>query len=395
MWINRDISNTLQKNRDLVQILIGPRQCGKTSLFLHLDKTFIEVSFDDLDQRNLAQTDPKLFLSVYKGEKLFIDEVQLAPEIFYSIKREIDLWKRTNLGKHRDTLFRLTGSNLILMDRAVKESLAGRASFFELNTLSVAEIKESITLSVLEILFRGGWPELYTQPDLSVKKYLDDYLSRYIEKDIVLSAGIQKSAEFLRFCKILAGRTGQMVSLTEIGSDVGVSSGTIREWLSILQTMKVIVLVEPFFTNLTKRLMKSPKVYFLDTGLACRLQGWSESLPILNSPQMGGLFETLVFAEIYKTIINFELGWKIYYWRSRAGEEVDFLIEKDNKQFLFVEVKKTAQSVPDISKYPEIKKVFKAAVPHCILCHMEGDRIFNSQVPIILLRDYLLAQASS
>ncbi len=282
-----------------MQILIGPRQCGKTSLLLHLDSNFLEVSFDDLDQRNLAQTDPKLFLSIYKDKKLFIDEVQLAPEVLYAIKREVDLKKRAGL--RNETIFRLTGSNLILMDKAVKESLAGRASYFELNTLSVAEIIKAKSFPILEILFRGGWPELYEGGERPVKKYLDDYISTYVEKDIILSAGIQKSSEFLRFCKALAGRTAQIVSYSDIASDVGVSHGTIKEWLSILEKMKIIVRVEPFHSNLTKRLVKSPKVYFLDTGLACRLQGWSESLPVLNSPQMGGLFETLDFPEIHKT----------------------------------------------------------------------------------------------
>jgi predicted AAA+ superfamily ATPase len=388
MWIQRDISKYLEKNNGLVQILVGPRQCGKTSLLLHLDPTFQEVSFDDLDQRALAQADPKLFLSNYKGKKLFIDEVQLAPEVFYAIKREVDLKKR--LGHKHETIFRLTGSNLILMDKAVKESLAGRASYFELNTLSFAEINHFASTPVLDVIFRGGWPDLYTHPEISVKKYLDDYLSTYVEKDIVLSAGIQKSSEFLKFCKVLSGRTGQIISYSELASDVGVSSVTIKDWLSILEKMKIVVLVQPFHANLSKRLVKSPKVYFLDTGLACRLQGWSESLPILSSPQIGGLFETLVFAEIYKTIINFGLSWKIYYWRSRAGEEVDFLIEEDNGQFLFIEAKKSAQSLPQIHLYPELKKVFKSNIPDCILCHMEGDRVFNRKVPIAFLRDYLL-----
>ncbi len=388
MWIHRDISSILEQNKELVQILIGPRQCGKTSLLLHLDSTFHEVSLDDLDQRNLAQTDPKLFLAAYKDKKLFIDEVQLAPEVFYAIKRVVDLKKRLNAKS--GTIFRLTGSNLILMDKSVKESLVGRASYFELNTLSVAEINNAIPTQTLEIIFRGGWPDLYTRSDVSVKKYLDDYLSTYIEKDIVLSAGIQKSSEFLRFCKILAGRSGQIVSYTEMANDTGVSSATIKDWLSILAKMKVIALVEPFYSNLTKRLVKSPKAYFLDTGLACRLQGWSESLPILNSPQIGGLFETLVFAEIHKTIRNFGLSWKVFYWRSRAGEEVDFLIEQENKKFLFIEVKKSPKKIPDLSKYPEIKKVFKSSPPKCIVCHMEGDKTFNDQVPVARLRDFLL-----
>lgn len=388
MWIERDISSILKNNKDFIQILIGPRQCGKTSLLLHLGEGFVEVSMDDFDQRNLAQTDPKLFLSNYKDQKLFIDEVQLAPEVFHAVKRTVDLFKRSE--NAQGPIFRLTGSNLILMDKAVKESLAGRASYFELNTLSVAEIRRSFDLPILEILFRGGWPDLYARKEVSIKKYLDNYLTTYIEKDIVLSAGIQKSSDFFRFCKVLAGRTGQILSYTDLANDVGVSAGSIKDWVSVLEKMKIIALVDPFFSNLSKRLIKSKKIYFLDTGLACRLQGWSESLPILNSPYIGGLFETLVFSEIYKTIINFGLGWSIHYLRSREGEEVDFLIEKDNKTFLFIEAKKSPQSPPPVHLYPEIKKIFKDQIPECIVCHMEGDKVFNRNVPIAFLKDYLL-----
>ncbi|MDH4466840.1 MAG: ATP-binding protein [Bacteriovoracaceae bacterium] len=398
MWIKRDISHILQKNQDFIQILIGPRQCGKSSLLHNLSKDFgqngeefVELSMDDLNLRKLALEDPQGLLDQYDGKKLIIDEAQLAPEIFYALKRKIDLLKRAH--HRREIMFRLTGSNQILMDRSVKESLAGRASYFDLNTLSVAEILAAGgNTSMAEILFKGGWPELYTDPTISTKKYLDDYIRTYVEKDIVLAAGIQKQNEFIRFAQLLAGRTGHQLNFSELSKEVGVSNETIHDWTSILERMKMIALVPPYFSNQSKRLVKAPRVYFLDTGLACRLQGHSEIAPLLSSPQLGHLFETLVFGEIYKTAKNFDRDWKIFHWRTRDGEEVDFLIQMENQKFLFLEAKVSFQMLDGNKKLVEAKKVFKDGLPPRFLCHMSGDQILGHAVPIKYLRDFLLNQ---
>ncbi|OFZ15547.1 MAG: hypothetical protein A2Z20_02765, partial [Bdellovibrionales bacterium RBG_16_40_8] len=159
MWIERDISNFIEQNTDPIQIIRGPRQCGKSSLILHLDPSFTEVSLDDPSLRDLAQSDPELFLSQFGSQKLFIDEAQYAPALFPSLKRKVDLLKRKT-GAKIQTILRLTGSNQILMDRNIKESLAGRASFFDMNTLSVAEILTARKISTQDILYMGGWPEL-------------------------------------------------------------------------------------------------------------------------------------------------------------------------------------------------------------------------------------------
>lgn len=155
MWIKRDISDILQSNTDVIQILRGPRQCGKSSLILHLDPDFKELSLDDPSLRELAQTDPELFLRQFDSEKLFIDEAQYAPALFPSLKRKADLYKRQS--KKTQTILRLTGSNQILMDRNVKESLAGRASFFDMNTLSVSEILAAKKVNIQSVLYKGGW----------------------------------------------------------------------------------------------------------------------------------------------------------------------------------------------------------------------------------------------
>ena len=389
MWIERDISIFIQKNLDPIQILRGPRQCGKTSLFLQLDPSFKELSLDDPGLRDLAQSDPELFLSQYGSENLFIDEAQYAPNLFPSLKRKVDLYKRNHRGSAK-TILRLTGSNQIMMDKNIKESLAGRASFFDLNTLSIAEILASKPKQIQDILYMGGWPELHRDSDRDPKKYLDDYINSYIEKDVVLAAGIQKGREFLTFIRLLAGRVGEILDLTSLGNDVGVDAKTAKEWISVLQKMNIVVLVPPFATNLSKRLIKSPKVFFIDTGLACRLQGWTSAQPIMTSPQQGHLFENLVFSEVFKTIQNFQLGWNISHWRSKEGEEIDFIIEKGPGKFLFIEAKVSPTSTKNVSQFAEVKKVFRENTPVLIQCHQEGTGPIANKIPIAFLKHCLL-----
>ncbi len=394
MWIKRDISNIIEKNNDPVQVFRGPRQCGKSSLILHLGAGFKEVSLDDPALRELAQRDPELFLSQFGTEKLFIDEAQYAPELFPSLKRRVDLLKRRGLAEDNfkaQTILRITGSNQILMDKNIKESLAGRASFFDMNTLSVSEILAAKKKSIQDILYIGGWPELHANPDKDPKKFLDDYINSYIEKDIVLAAGIQKRAEFLKFARLLAGRVGEIVEYSSLGKDVGVDSKTIKDWVSVLEQMHIISLVAPYSSNLSSRLIKSPKIYFNDTGLACRLQGWTSADPIMTSPQQGHLFENLVFSELYKMNLNFQLGWRIYHWRSRAGEEIDFLIERGAQHDpIFIEAKVSAPGrSQNLDQLPEVKKVFKTKLPCLIYCHEEGNQIISDKVPIAFLQEYL------
>ncbi|MCX6118948.1 MAG: ATP-binding protein [Proteobacteria bacterium] len=391
MWIKRRIQDLIEANTDPIQVFRGPRQCGKTSLVLHVSPSFREISLDDGNIRSLAERDPELLLKQFDGENLFIDEAQYAPKLFPALKRRADLYKRSRPTKPK-TILRITGSNQILLDRTVKESLAGRASFFDMNTLSVEEILNFRNVPIQQILYTGGWPELYNNPDniREPNKYLDDYISSYIDRDIVLSAGIRRQKEFRKFVQMLAGRVGQQISFSSIGQECGIDTKTSIEWVSILEQMNTIRLVPPYSSNLTTRLVKSPKLFFIDTGLACRLQGWTSSSPILTSPQQGALFENLVFSEIYKLNLNLQLGWNIYHWRSRDGEEIDFLIECKSGQFLFLESKISSQPTKNISKLREVKRIFKSQVPRSILVHMEGDFVLADQVPIRHLADFLI-----
>lgn len=388
MWIKRDISSKIRNSTDLIQVLIGPRQVGKSSLFLSLDPSFKEISFDDLSVREFAQNNPELFLKQFANQKIFIDEAQYAPNIFPALKRQADLLKR-NEASRSIPFVRLSGSNQILLDRQIKESLAGRAAYFELNTLSVHEILSYNNYSIIDILYRGGWPELYADSLKSEKSFLDNYIASYIEKDIILTAGIQKQYEFLKFLKLLAGRVGQLVDYSYFANEVGVDSKTIKEWLSVLERMKIIGLVRPFSSNLTSRLVKSPRVFFVDTGLACRLQGWTSSDPLMTSPNLGFLFENLVYSELYKTSLNFTTDIEIFHWRSKDQEEIDFLLQLSNQKWLFVEVKLRPQKTRDLNRYPEVKKVFKTTPPPVVTCHMESESLLPDCVAIKDLASYL------
>jgi hypothetical protein len=386
MWFERDIRRILEESRDAIQVLRGPRQCGKSSLLLRMDDRFREVSLDDPGLRDYAQRDPELFLRSFGDDDLLIDEAQYAPALFPSLKRRADLFKRK--GGPPRTILRLTGSNQILMDHSVKESLAGRASYFDLNTLSVAEVLAGRDSAIQDILFCGGWPELHATAK-HPHRYLDDYINTYVEKDVVLAAGIQKAREFLRFVQLLAGRTGQLLDMASFGRDCAVDNKTIKEWLSVLERMALIYLVPPFASNLSTRLIKSPKAYFCDTGLACRLQGWTSAQPILTSPQQGHLFENLVVAELARTNQNFGLGLQIFHWRSRDREEVDFVVQVSPTRWLMIEAKVTAQDPPRASDLPEARKVF-GRVPRIILCHQEGSGVRGDRVPIANLQSFLL-----
>jgi len=232
-------------------------------------------------------------------------------------------------------------------------------------------------------------PVHYKYPDIKPKVYLNDYISSYLEKDIVLAAGIQKVIPFRKFLKLLAGRVGHVLDVSYFAKILGLSSTAINGWLSILEKMHLIVLVQPFSSNLSKRLVKSPKIYFIDTGLACRLQGWSDSVPILSSPAQGFLFENVVFGEIFKFILNYRLDWDIFHWRSKDKREIDFLVQTAPDQFIFIEAKVSRQRLKDIHAFPEVKKIFKEKIPKRIQCVQEGESILGDVIPVRYLHDFL------
>lgn len=401
MYINRDLAPQLQETSACIQILLGPRQCGKSTLFAALtskEERFTEVTFDDLHLRQLAERDPALFLQQFEPP-LLLDEVLYVPNLFPELKKRIDQLKRiatfqSKEPKNLKVLFRLTGSNQILMDKNIKESLAGRASYFYLNTLTVHEILTALPKTKLnEIIFKGGWPELYTNKDLSAVTYLNDYIRSYVEKDIIMGAGIQKISAFHTILNLLAAKTGQLLDFSSMARDSGVSSVTVKEWTGLLERADLVYLLKPYFNNLNKRLIKSPKLYFLDTGLATRLQGWQDSTALFSSPQIGSLFETLVLAEILKFIRNYRKDWQLYFWRTKEGEELDFILKTSADTMVVFEAKLAIQNVPEAMSYPAaFKKHFAPKAPIVIVTF--GGKQLNLSancviLPIAELHDYL------
>lgn len=400
MYIKRDIKQRLKKDKgSYVQILIGPRQCGKSTEFAVLGEgKFEEVTFDDLQLRLLAERDPAFFLSQHPPP-ILIDEVQYAPNIFPEIKRWIDLIKREKLLKNQtdkiEILFRLTGSNHILLDKNVKETLVGRASYFYMNTLTVHELKNAIPeINLNEVIFQGGWPELYSNTQINPIQYLNDYIHNYIEKDIVVSAGIVKKKEFNTVLGMIAARTANILNHSALAKDSGVKSVTINEWLSILERTQLLYMLPSAEPNLNKRLIRSPKVYFLDTGLAVRLQGWLDFRPLMKSPQAGALFETLVLSEIVKCKLNFGKNWKISMWRTKEGEEVDFIIENEKGDILALDAKLSIMGISPIKIPSGIRKVFPS-LKEIIIVSYDGKKQMLSkeclQLPVKELTEFLLS----
>ena len=350
MWIERDILKFLRKRPKgtlPVKILRGPRQVGKTSLLDHMG-THKLILFDDLTIRNFAQDNPVLFFDQFTGP-LILDEATLAPNIFPELKRRIDIERRQRQAKEVSTPLDIwiTGSNQTLLQEEVQESLAGRANYFLLNTLSLHECQNSFSQEVTlrTVFMRGGWPELHTSPELNAVQYLNDFIATFIEKDIVSAAGIEKKAAFSKSLQLAAARVGQLINYSDIAKIVGVDTTTVQSWIALLDQNGIVRILQPYYSNLNQRLVKTPKIYFEDTGLAVRLQGWSEFEPVMVSPYFGSLLENLVLAEITRFFTNQGMQPEVYFVRSKAQVEVDFLVQLPNQRFIAIEVKTTASDM--------------------------------------------------
>ncbi len=344
MWIKRDLLTFLQtckKHTLPIKVLRGPRQVGKTSLLSSLP-AYKLILFDDLGIRSLAETNPALFFEQFTG-KLILDEATMAPQIFPEIKKRVDIERRNHQKTDHPitTDIWITGSNQTLLQRAVYESLAGRANYYYLNTLSVHELKDTFQndFSLNSIFIKGGWPELYASPNLNPIQYLNDFIATFIEKDIVIAAGIEKRAAFSKALQLISGRLGQLFSASDIAKNLGVDTTTIQAWVGLFEQNGILRPVLPYYTNLNQRLIKTPKIYFEDVGLAVRFQGWSELEPILFSPYFGHLFENLVLIEISRFFTNRGEQPQIYFVRSKEKVEIDFLVQLPNQKFIAIEVK--------------------------------------------------------
>ena len=341
MWIKRDfetfLANLTPESVHPIKVLKGPRQVGKTSLLEHLSRAQI-ILFDDFETRQKAQENPRLFLEQFSGP-LILDEATLVPVLFPELKRLVDEERRQakkNQQLQKKIDIWITGSNQTLLERSVQESLAGRASYFDLNTLSLHELGR---LNLSEIMLKGGWPELYTNTQLSPVRYLNDLISTFIEKDIVAAAGIQRKAAFTKTIGLVARRIGQLLNASDIAKNAGVETTTVQSWIAKLEQNALICTIPPYFNNLNQRLIKTPKIYFEDVGLASRFQGWTEYGPLSKSTTFGHLIENLACIEILRFFQNRGLVPEVFFIRSKEKIEVDFLIKLPNNRWLAVEVK--------------------------------------------------------
>ncbi len=409
MWIKRDLDTIWTQPSLPVRIIQGLRQSGKTSFLEHVAPLAEVARLDDLAERRLAQDDPALFFQSHAGRPLIIDEAQYAPNLFPEIKAQVDAARKRrrqhpestapakSIGRNPSPtmapMFLLSGSNQTLVHAEVRETLAGRAAFYKLHTLSIREIlRVRPDYAVFEYFLRGGWPELHVDTALSERDFLNDYISTFLEKDIARSAGIAKLGAFERALGLLAARTGQQLNVAELAGQVGVDATTLKGWVSVLEQNLVVGVLQPYFSNLSKRLVKTPKIYFLEPSLASRLQGWTTLEPLLKSPSVGGLFETLVYGEIVRTIDHSRASAELYYLRTRDGDEIDFLVIGPNGRHLLLEAKLAVQATSSVQVPKEFAKILPVVTPLWVVTAGGRSRKLSTDcecVPIQELADRL------
>ncbi|MFA6321539.1 MAG: ATP-binding protein [Candidatus Omnitrophota bacterium] len=349
MYIKRDIEKVLKEAAGLFPAVIvtGPRQSGKTTLLKHLfSKTHSYVSMDEPDTRLMASRDPALFFENHKPP-IIIDEVQYVPQIFSYIKTIIDADRKAK-GQ-----FLLTGSQSFPLMNNVSESLAGRLAVLTLLNLSLREqFNGSAKISMVDLKKRaisGGFPEIIAEKKTNSRLWFSGYLQTYLERDVRQLRQIGDITDFQRFLEILAAFNGQVINLSSLSRDIGVAVNTVKSWISILEASHQIISVKPYYLNKGKRIIKSPKIYFLDTGLLCYISGITSIDQVFHGIASGQLLETLVLGELVRMSYNKGDRPKVFYWRTSYGEEVDFIVENKDK-VVPIEVKMSSRANVAMSK---------------------------------------------
>jgi predicted AAA+ superfamily ATPase len=307
-----------------VVAVIGPRQSGKTTLVKSTFSEMAYVSLEDPDQREFALSDPRGFLSHYAQGAIF-DEIQRVPSIFSYMQAFVDARKKTGL-------FILTGSHNFLLLENLSQSLAGRVAILKLLPFSLEELKETglVLRDADEYLYRGFYPRIYDQ-HIAPNDWYPNYIQTYIERDVRLIKNISDLNAFQRFVKLCAGRTGQILNLSSLGDDCGITHNTAKAWLSILEASFIIFLLRPHYKNFSKRLIKMPKLYFYDTGLAASLLGIENQNQLATHYLKGSLFEGLIISELIKYRHNEGQESNFYFWRDKMGLEIDCIIERSDR----------------------------------------------------------------
>ena len=318
--IKRNIQSLLKEmmNSFPVVTITGPRQSGKTTLVKQTYPEMDYISLEELDIREHAEKDPRDFLSKYP-QSVIIDEVQRVPSLLSYIQTIVDV--EQNNGR-----FILTGSNQFEYISSISQSLAGRTGILKLLPFSYSEIYGSTFVPTNEVIYKGFYPRIFDQ-NIRPELFLSSYLETYVEKDVRAITKVQDLMQFHRFLQLCAGRTGQIVNFSSIGNELGIDHKTVREWTSIAIASYIMFLLPPYYNNYNKRIRKSPKLYFLDVGLAAHLIGIQNSDQLDVHPLKGELFETFVVIEFLKKRYNQGNRSNLYFFRDNIGNEVDLIYE--------------------------------------------------------------------
>lgn len=407
-YIKRNMEDIfLALNKQYPAILVtGPRQVGKTTMLQKLitleDHNRNYVSLDDLNDRALAKSDPAMFFQIHQPP-ILIDEIQYAPELFTYIKIHVDKYQHTGD-------FWMTGSQLFKLMSGVQESLAGRVALLHLSPLSQQEVYSSqsgaFTLNidalavrqqaiepasapeVFNRLFLGGMPALVSKKYKERNIFYSSYINTYLERDVKDLSGSIDSLKFLNFITAVAARASQMVNYKGIADDCDIDQTTAKSWLRILETLGIIFYLHPYSNNVLKRTVKTPKLYFYDTGLVCYLTKWSSAETAMNGAMNGALLENYTVSEIEKSYRNVGKEPYLYYYRDKDAKEIDLIMEGDGRLHP-IEIKKTATPEKKmISNFSVIEKAPLQRGTGAILCLSEKLGAFDKEnliVPIGLI----------
>jgi predicted AAA+ superfamily ATPase len=399
---------TLQRTIDTISasfpvlMLTGPRQVGKTTLLeMCSEGARTYVTLDDLDARSLAQRDPALFLQTWQPP-VTIDEIQYAPQLFSAIKIMVDRDKRNGL-------FWLTGSQKFHLMRGITESLAGRVAIVDLLGLSQAELGGRAAASrpflptpqwiaqagqtaqeqpkrlkdIYRSIWLGSYPRLLEQGERSRDLFYRSYVQTYIQRDVQDVLKVSDQMAFNRFLGAVAARTGQLLNYASLARDVEVDNKTVKSWLSILEASGLVYLLQPYHRNLTKRLVKTPKLYFLDTGLAAYLTKWPDAASLEAGSMSSAILETWLFAEILKSYWHNGLEANLFFYRDTDQREVDLLLEVGDTLYP-VEFKKTASPSQNVARqFTALEKLGKTIGAGAVICFVERDIPLSQTVTAI------------
>ena len=346
--VRRRAENELQRCADHFPVVtvLGPRQSGKTTLVKSYFKNYSYINLEDPEFYDLAKNDVNAFFSMIKGPAI-LDEVQRIPELLDKIQVIVDERKE-------NAQFILTGSFQQGLKSAISQSLAGRTAIINLLPFSIQELNSAgMDFSKDEFLYQGFMPRLYSENQPADLLY-HSYFQTYVERDVQTLLNVKNKALFEKFLHLLAGRIGQVVNYESLANDTGVSKTTVEQWISVLESSFIIFKLEPYFENYTKRLIKSPKIYFYETGLASYLLGIKNPDQISRDPLVGNLFENMVIVEILKSQFNKGMEKSLYYFRDSKGFEIDLIIA-DGRKIIPVEIKSASTYNRDFSK--NLKKI--------------------------------------